>query len=323
MIVDPAKAPVSAAKGLITAHLSVAGGITQFGAYLDTLDPGAWSSFRHWHSAEDEFLYLLSGRATLRDDDGMTDLMPGDALCFRRGDPNAHHLTSRSTEAARWLIVGTRAAGDVCTYPDDHRRQVNEATRWRVEAFDGQILRQGDLPQELLNLPAPWGKPFDGVAMPRVLRAAGREWVTEDAYVHPILGGGLGPYRHCVLGDVGGLTQFGVHLEELPPGSRSSFRHWHETEDEAIYVLSGHPVLVEETETRLNPGDMVCWPKGTPIGHQLENRGPGAALYLTMGTRLHHDRIHYPDHDLITEKDGPARRYAHADGRLRMKGDHA
>ncbi|MEZ5796112.1 MAG: cupin domain-containing protein [Paracoccaceae bacterium] len=323
MIVDPASAPVSGGNGLTTRELSVAGGLTQFGAYLDRLDPGAWSSLRHWHSAEDEFLFVLTGHPTLRDDHGLTDLAPGDALTWRQGDPNAHHLTNRGDAPCEWLIVGSRAAGDICTYPDDGRRQVNEATTWRVETLGGEYLRGGDLPAALLDLPAPWGKPFDGRALPNLHREAGRPWVDEVAYAHPMLGGGLGDYRHCVLGDAGGLSQFGAHLEELPPGSRSSFRHWHEAEDEAILVLSGHPTLIEDGETRLKPGDMACWPAGTAIGHQLHNRTDAPAVYLTLGTRLARDRIHYPDHDLITEKDGPARRYAHADGRPRKKGDFA
>ena len=171
MIVDPARAPTSGKEGFHTLHLSVAGGLTQFGAYIDTLEPGAWSSQRHWHSAEDEFIYLLSGTATLRDDAGMTDLFPGDAVCWRHGDPNAHHLTNRGDVPCRWLIVGSRAAGDVCSYPDDGRRQVNGESRWQIVAADGAVLREGDLPEELRNLPAPWGRPFDGTKRPNVLRA--------------------------------------------------------------------------------------------------------------------------------------------------------
>jgi uncharacterized cupin superfamily protein len=170
MIVDPATAPVSGEKGLRTLHLSVAGGIRQFGAYLDTLDPGAWSSHRHWHSAEDEFLLMLSGRATLRDDTGMTDLHPGDAVAWRHGDPNGHHLTNRGGEPARWLIVGSRCRGDICTYPDDGRRQINGEATWRIEAADGGVLKSGELPAELRDLSLPWGKPFDGTPRPNVLR---------------------------------------------------------------------------------------------------------------------------------------------------------
>lgn len=330
MKADPAAAPVSGQNGLTTRHLSaVPGGLRQFGLYLDTLDPGGWSSYRHWHAAEDEFLYVLEGTATLRDGFGTVDLGPGDAVAWPFGDPNAHHLTNRGAAPCRWLIAGMRVAGDICTYPDDGRRLVNGATGWQMLATDGSLLREGELPAELRDLPPRWGVPVAGSAR-RVLRAADRAWVAETGYVHPVLGGGLGDYDHAVLGDAGGLSQFGVHLERLPPGGRSSFRHWHMAEDEAVYVLSGRPVLVEDGETPLAPGDLALWPAGRAVGHCLTNPGltnPGLtnpaaepAVYLTFGTRLPQDTIHYPDHDLITYKDGPARRYAHADGRPRMKG---
>ncbi len=139
---------------------------------------------------------------------------------------------------------------------------------------------------------------------------------------HPVLGGGLGPYAHAIIGNAGGMTQFGVHLETLPPGSGSSFRHWHESEDEMIFMLAGEVVLVEDEETTLKAGDAACWPAGDPVGHRLENRSAADATYLVIGTRKHNDMIHYPDHDLITVKDGRARRYLHADGRPRArKGD--
>lgn len=104
MIVDPASAPTSGEKGFHSLNLSVAGGITQFGAYLDMLDPGAWSSDRHWHSAEDEFIYLLSG--------------PGTCVCWPAGVPNAHCLRNDGTEPATLFITGSRFAEDACHYPD-------------------------------------------------------------------------------------------------------------------------------------------------------------------------------------------------------------
>lgn len=139
--------------------------------------------------------------------------------------------------------------------------------------------------------------------------------VEERDYRHPILGPAVGSYFHQIIGDAGGLTQFGVHLEVLPPGARSSFRHWHETEDEMIYLLSGELVLIEDEQSLLRPGDAACWPAGLAIGHCLENRSDTPATYLTVGTRKHHDVIHYPDHDLTTIKDGTARSYLHHDGR--------
>lgn len=138
---------------------------------------------------------------------------------------------------------------------------------------------------------------------------------------HTILGGGLGPYMYQLLSDPGGLTQYGAFIEVLPPGSRSCFRHWHETEDEMIYMLAGTVVLIEDQETELSPGDCAAWPAGLTVAHCLENRGAEDARYLVIGTRNQTDIIHYPDHDLITHKDGSARHYMHADGRPRSKGE--
>jgi len=138
---------------------------------------------------------------------------------------------------------------------------------------------------------------------------------TEPSAPHPVLGVALGEYEYSFLGEAGGLSQFGVHIEVLPPGSHSSLHHWHETEDEMIYMLSGEVVLVEETETLMKAGNVACWPAGHPVGHHLENRSTAKASYLTIGTRKTKDVIHYPDHNLISHKDGDARRHTHADGR--------
>jgi len=141
-------------------------------------------------------------------------------------------------------------------------------------------------------------------------------WVDETAYVHPVTGQHPGPYRYQLMSDPGGLTQFGAFLEELPPGSRSGHRHWHEAEDEMIWMLSGEVVLVEETETILRAGDVAAWPAGQPAGHRLDNRSDAPARYLVIGTRRDHDTIHYSDHDLVTTKDGPRRTYRRSDGSL-------
>lgn len=119
--------------------------------------------------------------------------------------------------------------------------------------------------------------------------------VREEDTSHPVLGASLGPYSHVVLGELGGLPQFGLHLETLPPGSRSSHRHWHEAEDELVYVLSGEVVLIEDEETVLKAGEAAAWPANTPVGHCLENRSGHDATYLVVGTRGMADAVHYPD----------------------------
>ncbi len=103
----------------------------------------------------------------------------------------------------------------------------------------------------------------------------------------------------AALGNVVGLTQFGVNLTRLKPGAASALRHWHQNEDEFVYVLEGELVLVEnEGETVLQPGDAAGFKAGVPNGHHLINRSQRDAVYLEVGTRAADDRGHYPDVDL-------------------------
>ena len=99
--------------------LGEAAGLTDFGINLLTLPPGAWSSQRHWHSSEDEFVYVVSGELVLVTDEGETVLRAGDCAGFPKGASNGHHLVNRSNAQAMCLEIGTRTAGvDVCTYSD-------------------------------------------------------------------------------------------------------------------------------------------------------------------------------------------------------------
>jgi len=138
---------------------------------------------------------------------------------------------------------------------------------------------------------------------------------TRRHVVHPVAGEDLGEYSNANLGDAAGLTQFGAHLEILHPGGKSSMRHWHEAEDELVYVLAGELTLVEDDgATTLTAGDAAAWKAGSANAHRLENRGGGDARYLVVGTRAPQDRIHYREHDLILTFDGPRRTYRRADG---------
>ncbi|TAN04421.1 MAG: cupin domain-containing protein [Rhodanobacteraceae bacterium] len=99
--------------------LGDAGGLTDFGVNLLELPPGGWSSQRHWHSAEDEFVWVLEGEVVLIDDQGEHAMRAGDCATFRKGDPNGHHLVNRSGQPARCLEVGSRKPDDdACDYPD-------------------------------------------------------------------------------------------------------------------------------------------------------------------------------------------------------------
>lgn len=94
-------------------------GLTDMGVNLVTLEPGAASSQRHWHSAEDELVYMVAGEAVLVEDGGETTLRRGDAAVFPKGVANGHHLVNRSNADAVLLAVGTdRPHDDRCIYPD-------------------------------------------------------------------------------------------------------------------------------------------------------------------------------------------------------------
>ena len=118
------------------------------------------------------------------------------------------------------------------------------------------------------------------------------------------------------LGDAGGLTQFGVNLCRLAPGSASSQRHWHEKEDELVYVLDGEVVLIEdEGETVLRAGDAAAFKAGSGNGHHFLNRSDRDALILEIGTRAVRERAIYPDLDMqLVIDESEEDRFLHMDG---------
>jgi uncharacterized cupin superfamily protein len=94
-------------------RLAPAAGLTELGASQVTLKPGAWSSQRHWHNGEDEFLVMLEGEAVLVEDDGRTLLRPGDCAAWPKGSTNGHHLINESDKDCVFVVVdsGTNTGG--------------------------------------------------------------------------------------------------------------------------------------------------------------------------------------------------------------------
>ena len=113
-------------------RMAPASGITDFGYSHVTLKPGAWSSQRHWHEGEDEFVVMLSGEAVLVEDDGEHPMRPGDIAAFPKGQPNGHVLVNRSDADCVFVAVGRPSATD-CHYPDVD-----------MHLFDGQGFRHKD-----------------------------------------------------------------------------------------------------------------------------------------------------------------------------------
>jgi len=117
------------------------------------------------------------------------------------------------------------------------------------------------------------------------------------------------------LGDVVGLTQFGVNLTRLKPGAASALRHWHEAEDEFVYVLEGEIMLIEDGGTTvLQPGDAAGFKAGVANGHHLVNKSQRDAVCLEVGTRAKRERAHDPDVDLVYDRDENGFRFSRKSG---------
>lgn len=130
------------------------------------------------------------------------------------------------------------------------------------------------------------------------------------------------PYHNVVvgrerkrLGNAAGLDQFGVNLTTLKAGASSALRHWHEMEDEFVYMLAGEVVLIEdEGETVLRAGDAAGFKANSGNGHHLINRTTSDAVYLEIGSRSKYERVEYPEADLMVIRDDKGGRYTHKNG---------
>ena len=114
----------------IRQRLGDAGGLRDFGVNLMRLPPGGWSSQRHWHSHEDEFVYVLEGEVTLIEDNGETPLRAGDCAAFPKGTGNGHHLVNRSAAMAVYLEIGSRVPADLTTCSDIDMMSANADGRF-------------------------------------------------------------------------------------------------------------------------------------------------------------------------------------------------
>lgn len=114
------------AKDRLKQALGDAGGLTQFGVNLVRLPPGQWSSQRHWHTHEDEFVWVLEGEVTLKSDAGESVLRAGECAAFAKGAEDAHCLVNKSGADAVYLEIGSRVPGDVTEYPDIDMRATDE-----------------------------------------------------------------------------------------------------------------------------------------------------------------------------------------------------
>ena len=131
----------------------------------------------------------------------------------------------------------------------------------------------------------------------------------------------LGAFECLRYSDAGKLTQFGAYLETLPPGSRSSVRHWHEQCDEMVYIVAGEATVLEDDgEHLLQPGDAACWPAGVASAHHVVNRSAAPCSYLIVGARVKDDICHYSDIGRVLHTEGENWRLVQSDGTVIKSG---
>ncbi len=113
-------------------------GLSRYGVNLVDISPGTWSSQRHWHTHEDEFIYVISGQLTLITDAGEQILTAGMVAGFPAGEPNGHHLINKGDETASYLEIGDRNSQDEAFYPDiDLLYKRNEVGAYQFTNRDG------------------------------------------------------------------------------------------------------------------------------------------------------------------------------------------
>lgn len=135
-----------------------------------------------------------------------------------------------------------------------------------------------------------------------------------SAYPEPFASQMAGRRKHP-LGDLFGLTNFGVNLTRLAPGAVSALRHAHTKQDEFVYILQGYPTLhTDEGRTRLSPGMCAGFRAGTGNGHRLSNETGEEVVYLEIGDRTPGDEGSYPDDDLRALMIGGTWKFVHKDG---------
>ncbi|MEG5056741.1 cupin domain-containing protein [Microcoleus sp. A2-C5] len=150
MIVNPENVPditgsnyplqfQSAVAGRVKKRLGDAAGLQNFGVNLVRLAPGSCSALRHWHSRQDELVYVLEGEITLISNAGEEALQPGMAAGFRAGDADGHHLVNRTNSVVVYLEVGDRTPGDSANYPDDDLVAKSHDNSWIFTRKNGEI----------------------------------------------------------------------------------------------------------------------------------------------------------------------------------------
>ncbi|MGF1501658.1 MAG: cupin domain-containing protein [Paracoccaceae bacterium] len=150
--------------------------------------------------------------------------------------------------------------------------------------------------------------------MPKIDLATAPRRIGIDSYPEPFRGRCAGVER-VLLSRAAGLEAVGINLVTLAPGQITAIRHWHEREDELVFVVAGTVELISDAGAEtLGPGKAAGFKAGTLDAHHFVNRGDAPATLLEIGPRLPDERVHYPDDDLALVRTEGASRFYRRDG---------
>jgi uncharacterized cupin superfamily protein len=267
------------------------------GVAIEELGPGKQSAPLHYHIFEEEHVYILEGRLTLRLGSDSHEMAAGDYVCFPAGQKAGHCLINDSGATCRYVIMGERNPNEVAVYPDSGKVMVRALGR---DAIFDLAARRGYWDGENTGLPA-------GVLPPSVGAGDGRSapvkphppissrdvaW-DEQTPVGTRFGGRA---KHLTSAAVGPSYRVGMLIEAPGQGQRLAPRHYHMLEEEHALVLEGQvTLLLGEERYEMKAGDYICFPAGRKIGHSFMSSGSEPCSYLMIGERNPNDVCVYPD----------------------------
>jgi uncharacterized cupin superfamily protein len=174
--------------------------------------------------------------------------------------------------------------------------------RYAYPLYDTAVYRMKEQPMNKQNAPI------------AIVAAQAPPRAKPSLYPEPFASQMAGRVKHP-LGDLFGLTNFGVNLVRLLPGAGSALRHAHSKQDEFVYIVQGNAVLITDAgETQLSAGMCAGFKRGTGNAHQLLNRSSEEVIYLEVGDRSAGDTAVYPDDDLRADMVEGKWQFAHKDG---------
>ena len=274
-------------------HLTIAamGEDYRVGVAIEELAPGRQSSPAHYHTFEEEHVYILEGSLVARIGAEKHHMKAGDYVCFPAGQKAGHCLINDGDAICRYVIVGERNPKEVAVYTDSQKVLVRALGRRAIfdlaatrDYWDGENTGLPKKPAASDAVDTTLDRPHPPISSHAVA------W--EETSEGTRFGGRA---RHLTCAAVGTNYHVGMLIESPAPGMRLAPLHYHMLEEEHALILEGEVMLLlGDRRYEMRAGDYVCFPRGRKVGHSFMNSGTGPCSYLMIGERNPDDVCVYP-----------------------------